>query len=185
MTSVRPLARVTYFEYSSLPETGPRYQLIEGKLVMTPAPSYRHQTVQIRLTVALYNFVEPRGLGIVRSSPLDVILSEDSSPQPDIVYVSAARRSIIVPEGLRGAPDLCVEVLSERTRSMDRLAKRVLYAQHGVTEYWIVDPDANTVDLYRLQDNPNEPTRKLTASEPLTTALLPGFSLDLRAVFAS
>ncbi len=184
MKSARPAARVTYFEYSGLPETGPRYELVQGELIVTPAPSYRHQTVQIRLTVALYNFVEPRGLGIVRGSPLDIILSEDSSPQPDIVYVSAARRSIIAAEGLRGAPDLCVGVLSERTRSMDRVAKRALYALHGVTEYWIVDPDANTLDLYRLQEKPNEPARTLAASDTLTTELLPGFSLALRTVFA-
>ena len=184
MTPVRPPVKVTYFEYSTLPETGPRYQLVEGELIMTPAPSYRHQTVQVRLTVALYNFAEPRGLGIVRGSPLDVILSQDSSPQPDVVYVSAARRSIIAPEGLRGAPDLCIEVLSERTKSLDRVAKRALYARHGVTEYWIVDPDANTVDLYRLQEDPNEPAIKLTASDTLTTALLAGFTLDLRAIFA-
>lgn len=94
------------------------------------------------------------------------------------------RRAIIAPEGLRGAPDLCVEVLSERTRSLDRVAKRTLYARHGVTDYWIVDPDANTVDLYRLQEDADQPARRLGMSDFLTTALLPGFSLELRGVFA-
>lgn len=175
--------KFAYAEYSALPETGPRYQLIEGELVMSPSPNLRHQTVVARIFVALFNFVEPRRLGIVRASPLDVILSQEDVLHPDIVYVSNERRMILMTEGLRGGPDLCVEVLSDRTQAIDRGMKRILYARHGVTEYWIVDPETNTVEVYRLQENPSVSARTLTSSDILATPLLPDFSLTLDGVF--
>jgi len=184
VTPVRPPVRFTYADYATLPETGPRYQLIGGELIMSPAPSYRHQTILMRIAVALFNFVESQRLGVVRVAPLDVILSDEDALQPDAVYVSNARRAIIVREGLRGAPDLTVEILSKRTEGIDRVAKRSTYSRHGVTEYWIVDPEANTLELYRLQENPAAPMATFKASDTLTTQLLPGFSLPLADVFA-
>lgn len=183
MVSSRPPVKFTYEEYRTLPE-GSRHQLIEGDLIVSPAPTWRHQTVVMRIAVALYNFVTSHNLGFVRSSPMDVIFGDEDVTQPDIVYVSTAHGSRIVREGIRGGPDLCVEVLSDRTEATDRGAKRVLYARHGVTEYWIVDPEAGTVELYRLQENPKDPVRVLRASETLTTMLLPGFSLPLADAFA-
>lgn len=183
MTPQRTPVKFTYKEYCTLPE-GSRHQLIEGDLIVSPAPTWRHQTIVMRIAVALYNFVAARDLGFVRSSPVDVILTEEDVPQPDVVYVSKARSSIIVPQGLRGGPDLCIEVLSPSTEKLDRGAKRVLYARHDVTEYWIVDPDANRVELYRLQENPAAPERTLSAADTLTTRLLPGFSLKIADVFA-
>lgn len=134
--------------------------------------------------MAIYSFVEPHRLGKVYASPIDVVLSDEDTPQPDLVHVSTARAPMLVPEGVRGGPDLCVEVLSPSTEKLDRGAKRVLYARHGVTEYWIVDPDANRVEIYRLQENPSIPERTLAAPESLTTRLFPGFSLQLADLFA-
>jgi Uma2 family endonuclease len=184
VTSARPILKFTYADYATLPETGPRYQLIGGELIKSPAPSYRHQTLLMRIAHALYAFVEPRKLGIVRMSPLDVILSDEDVAQPDAVYVSNIRVGIIVKEGLRGAPDLCIEILSDRTAGMDRVAKRGLYAKKGVLEYWIVDPHANIVELYRLQENAEQPATTFKATDTLTTPLLSGFSLGLPDVFA-
>ncbi len=177
------MLKYTYREYCTLPE-GSRYQLIEGDLIVSPAPSRRHQEIVKRIFLALCTFVEPQRLGKVYASPIDLILSDEDTPQPDIVYVSKAHASMLVPEGIRGGPDLCVEVLSRGSEKLDRGAKRVLYARHGVTEYWIVDPDANRIEVYRLQKNPSDPARTFAAPEPLTTRLLAGFALDLAGVFA-
>lgn len=184
MALVRTDIKFTYAEYSTLPETGPRYQIIEGELTMSPSPNLRHQILLKRFFVALCNFIDPRSLGVVLCAPLDVILSLENVLQPDIVFISTHRRSILSREGIRGGPDLCVEILSSSSRDIDRNAKRLLYAKYGVTEYWIVDPEANTVELYRLQENATTPSRRLTASETLTSALIPGFSLALAEVFA-
>lgn len=184
MTVVRPDIKFTYADYRTLPETGPRYQLVDGELLMSPAPTVRHQKIVARILAALVVFVESRRLGVVLGSPVDVILSDADVIQPDIVYVSAAHSAIVAREGIRGGPDLCVEALSPTTAKLDGGLKKVLYARHGVTEYWIVDPDADRVDLYRLQENADAPVRTYGSSDVLTTALLPGFSLDLRGVFA-
>ena len=182
--AVRPPVKFTYKEYRTLPE-GSRYQLIEGDLIVSPAPSWRHQIVLMRIAVALYNFVTPKGLGFVCAAPVDVILGDQDTAQPDVLYVAAEHASMISPEGVRGGPDLCVEILSKRTEALDRGAKRLLYAKHGVAEYWIVDPEANTLEVFRLQDNPNTPKQRLSMKDKLTTDLLPGFSLDLNAVLES
>lgn len=185
MAPVRTDIKFTYAEYRTLPETGPRHQVVEGELLLTPAPSLRHQRVAFRVADALYHFVEGRALGTVVCSPVDVILSDTNVVQPDIVYVSNARRSALVREGIRGIPDLCVEILSGGTEDLDRGAKRLLYARFGVTEYWIVDPEANTVEVYRLQENASTPARRFAASDALVTALLPGLSIALSDVFAA
>jgi Uma2 family endonuclease len=177
--------KFTYAEYATLPENGRRYQLIGGELLMSPAPTFRHQKIAQEINFALLMFVRGRNLGQVLFAPLDVILSDEDVLQPDIVFISNERRGIIVPEGLRGAPDLCVEILSPSNANLDRGAKRLLYARHGVIELWLVDPDANTLELFRLQENAREAAQRWTAAGTLVTALLPGFTLDLAPVFAA
>lgn len=176
--------RFTYAEYRTLPETGPRYQLVDGGLLMSPAPNVRHQKIAARLFKALDRHADAGGLGIVLFAPLDVILSAEDVLQPDVVFISRGRMSIVAPEGIRGAPDLCVEILSPASRELDIGAKRILYARHGVVELWAVDPDANTVAVYRLQEDSRKPARQWARDETLTTGLLPGFSLPLPGVLA-
>lgn len=176
--------RFTYEEYRALPETGPRYQLVDGDLSMSPAPTTRHQAVLARLGVAMFNFVDERKLGTVMFAPWDVILSEEDVFQPDIVYVSEDRKRAIAPDGLRGTPDLCVEVLSPTNRGLDLGTKRLQYAKYGLPELWIVDPDADALHVFRLQEDPNNAAVVLTAKDTLTSPTLPGFTLQLRKVFA-
>jgi Uma2 family endonuclease len=185
MTVVRPDIKFSVEEYRALPETGPRYQLIEGELLMSPAPTYRHQQIVARIMAALLTFVEARRLGSVVASPIDVFLTRHDVLQPDVAFVSIARRAIISREGFQGGPDLVVEALSPSTATLDLGPKRVLYARHGVSEYWIVDPEAGWIDRYRLQENAEKPERRFGEGDSLTTSLLPGFSLDLASVFAA
>ncbi len=183
MVTVRTDLKFTYQEYRALPETGPRYQLLDGELSMSPAPSYRHQMILARLFFALYAFVDRAKSGVVLFSPLDVVFDEENVAQPDIVYLSNARRSIIAPEGLHGGPDLCIEALSEKTRNIDLKVKRLLYARHGVTEYWIADPEADTVEVHRLQEKAAAPVQTFGISDTLTSPLFPGLSINLKEIF--
>lgn len=139
-------ARITYEDYLQLPEES-RYEVLEGDLKMVPAPGYRHQRVTARLAHALTTQVEHGGLGEVNFAPFDVILADDTVVQPDILIVMADNLGIVAPEGVRGAPDLVVEVLSPATAKRDKGIKRHLYGRHGVKEYWIVDPEALTVEV--------------------------------------
>ncbi|MCZ7649525.1 MAG: Uma2 family endonuclease [Planctomycetota bacterium] len=182
---MRAELKITYDDYKTLPEGGPRYQVIEGELVMmTPAPNFGHQKLVWGLGTALYNHVLHHGLGTVVGAPVDLILSETNVFQPDIVFVSRKRKRIIVREGLRGAPDLCVEVLSKSTADQDRDVKRKLYAQFGVLELWLVDPELKQVEVFRLQEDSAAPARVFKARETLKSALLPGFEVELKELFS-
>lgn len=181
---MRTELQITYDDYKTLPEQGPRYQVIEGELIMTPAPNLRHHRIVWALGNALYNHVEAQALGLVVGSPVDMILTATNVFQPDLVYLSHARKSLMAEEGIRGAPDLCVEVLSPSTAAQDRDVKRKLYARFGVVELWLVDPETRTVELFRLQENPGEAAARFAETETLRSALLPGFEAPLAKLFA-
>jgi len=152
---------------------------------MSPSPSSRHQIVLMRIGYGLMTHVEQEKVGICIFSPLDLILSEVNVFQPDMVFISNARKGIIFPEGLRGVPDLCVEVLSPSNKQLDLKIKRLMYARYGLAELWIVDPKANTIRVFRLQEDPHRAVATYRVGDKLTTTLLPGFSLDLAEVFAA
>ncbi len=114
------------------------------------------------------------------------MLSEIDVVQPDLLFVSHAKASIITEANIHGAPDLAVEILSESTRRTDEIIKRKLYEHYGVKEYWIIDPDLETVKIYRLTDNGYSQPQELTRerSESLTSPLFPDWALDLQILFS-
>ncbi len=103
------------------------------------------------------NFVTAERLGKVYAAPFDVRLSEQDVVQPDLIFVSRSRLSIIGEHLYRRAPDLLVEILSPSTRDRDRREKARLYAMSGVPEYWLVDPDARTVTVLSLKRGTYQP----------------------------
>lgn len=176
--------KYTADDYRGLLPGGPQYQLVDGELIrMTPAPSYRHQALVFELASRLRPFVRANGLGDVVGAPVDVYLSELDVFQPDLLFVSTARLDRIADDGVHGAPDLVVEVLSPSTRHLDLGVKRTTYARHGVIEYWVVDPAAQTITVYDLQAVPAH--RTLDAGVMLTSPLLPAFVLTVGELFAS
>ena len=177
--------KFTYAEYRTLPETGPHYQLIEGDLVMSPSPTFFHQHLAGRLHLDLATFVKVHRLGEVLFAPLDVILDDENVLQPDLVFIASWQKDIIAREGLRGAPALCVEILSPSTAELDTGVKRLLYARYGVKEYWLVSPEEKTITVYRLQENPSAPFRVFGLGDTLTSELFPGWALPLDSFFAS
>lgn len=138
--------RITYQDYLQLPEES-RYEVLEGDLCMVPAPGQKHQRLVGRIFGGLTSQVEAKELGEVYVAPFDVILADDAVVQPDVLVILKPNLGIIAQEGVRGAPDLVVEVLSPTNAHRDRGIKRRLYGRHGVKEYWIVDPDAQTVEV--------------------------------------
>lgn len=105
--------------------------------------------------------------------------------QPDLLFVSASRASIISEKNIRGAPDLIIEIISETTRKTDEVIKRKLYERHRVAEYWIADPELETVKVYRLSNQKYVRAAELSleAGDSLTTPLLPGLELRLAEIF--
>ena len=102
------------------------------------------------LSTQLNMFIKERALGELFSAPCDVVLSDSDVVQPDLLFVSREREHLLSGgENVRGAPDLVIEILSPATADRDRGYKRELYGRHGVTEYWLVDPIAETVSVHR------------------------------------
>jgi Uma2 family endonuclease len=141
----------TYEHYVAIPDDGNRYEVIDGILYMTPAPNIPHQAAVTQLTRHLANCVESAGLGRVLVSPVDVELAPGTIVQPDVVVILNANRRAITYARVVGAPDLVIEVASPSTAGYDRRSKQDAYARAGVSEYWIADPQARTVELLQLE----------------------------------
>jgi len=145
------IARWTYSEFARLPsEGGERHEVIAGELFVTPAPTLRHQAIVTTLTRLLDGFVEDHGLGHVFTGPVDVLFAEGDYLEPDLVFVRRGREAVMGDRGIEGPPDLVVEVLSPSTEGRDRGLKLERYGHYGVREYWIVDPERRTVEVWRL-----------------------------------
>jgi Uma2 family endonuclease len=184
MTVTKPRARHTYEDYLALPEDmARRYELLQGELQMVPQPTTRHQKVQMNLAAILHTCARTHALGDVFVTPTGVILGTGDAREvvePDVLFVAQARRDIIKPHAIEGAPDLVVEILSPGTANRDRGYKRALYARYGVGEYWLVDTDAGTIEVH----GGIAPPRICTRRDSLQTPLLPGLTLALEDVFA-
>jgi Uma2 family endonuclease len=174
--------RLTYEDYCLLPNDGKRYEIIDGELFVTPSPLRRHQLVLANLLYYLTDFVKKHNLGTVYPAPFDVVFSQYDVVEPDILYVSKERASVVTEKNVQGAPDLVVEVLSESTAKIDRTAKLKLYARYGVAEYWVIDPEVCSAEIYRLVPGGYELASQLDSSQALTSPLFPGFALSLAKV---
>lgn len=182
--TAHPRRKLTWDDYVLMPDDGMRHELIDGEHFVTPAPVTRHQAILQNLHLELAPPVRERNLGQVYLAPVDVILSEVDVVQPDLLFVTRARESIIRDQ-VRGAPDLVVEILSPGTRRRDESLKRHLYERHGVTEYWIVDPEAESIARHRLADGAYGPPERLVArrGDRLASPLLGDVRIDLRRLF--
>ena len=183
-TTTQGTVRRTYKDYCATPDDE-RYELLNGNLMMVPAPNMKHQKVLSRLNRKLGNFTEEHELGNVYVAPCDVVLSDTDVVQPDLLFISRAREDTITDENVRGAPDLVIEILSPSTADRDLGYKHDLYGRHGVLEYWIVDPMAETVAVHRQRDGRLELAETFGHRDTLRTALLEGLQLKLDDIFAS
>ena len=185
MGTAQPALKFTWEHYRTTPEDK-RYELLDGDLLMTPAPNLKHQEVQFLLGMRLGRFIEERALGKFFFAPCDVVLSNHDVVQPDLLFVSRERAHLLSGgDAVRGAPDLVVEILSPATADRDRGYKHTLYARHGVTEYWLVDPLHETIRIHRPEDGALAAAGTFGRGQTLRSPLLAGFELDVDAVFPS
>jgi Uma2 family endonuclease len=179
-TEPRPF---TAADYMSLPEHGPRYQLVDGELYIAPAPNRHHQSISRNIGYLMLDYLDEHPIGVVYYAPFDVQLTDITVVQPDIAFFSTQRASYLTEHGAEGAPDLVVEILSPKTASLDLGAKREIYARTGVREMWIVEPETRMLKVYRLHENAETPLASLSENDTLTTPLLPGLEIPLAKVF--
>ena len=181
--SVTESLRFTYADYARLPDDR-RYEVIDGELYVTPAPTPYHQIVGRRIQRFLEDHVEKGVLGMVLNAPCDVVLSQFDVLQPDVFFISAGRLDTIGEKYISDAPDLVVEVLSPGTRKRDRFLKAKRYAHFGVREMWIADPDKKTVEVFVNAKGDFRREALHAGDDVLRSLLLPGLEIPLGRVFA-
>jgi len=176
----RPAARKRLWTYdemvAELPESNLPIELWDGELIMSPTPNPTHQRLVFNLASLLRDFVAAKKLGEVFLSPLDVVLTQRQVVQPDVFFVAKSRLHLIT-DRVRCVPDLAVEVLSPGRRRRDRVDKKELYQQFGVREYWIVDPEARTVEAFVLEKGEFKLHSLAEQGEIATSKLLSGFTV--------
>jgi len=179
--------RLTYDDFLLFPDDGRRHEVIDGAHYVTPSPNQRHQELVARLHLSLGVFLEDRHeRGRLFLSPFDVVFSFHDVVEPDLVFVAADQLDILTAQNIQGTPALVIEVLSPSTRRRDREVKRRLYDRAGVREYWLVDPDRNSVTVHRRASGGAFPAvAELSAGAPdlLETPLVPGWSVSLARLF--
>lgn len=143
--------RASVKDYQQLPE-GAKYQLIDGEIITMPSPTVKHQKISLKLTLILGAIIEQKNLGTFLYSPMDVYLDEENVLQPDLLFVSKTREKIIKKDGIHGAPDVVIEILSPHTAYYDNKKKRLLYEKYGVREYWLIDPEDKEVIGYHRDE---------------------------------
>ena len=177
--------KYTVRDYMSIPDGDERrFELIDGELMLAPAPVPTHQRIVLRLLYILIEFVERNQLGEVFTSPIDVVLSEHHVVQPDILFISSERLHIIGDRNVQGAPDLVIEVLSPSTTKRDRVLKSSSYLRFGVPEYWIVDPAERTIEVMRAGQTKFDTLRVYTEGTSAESPTFPGLLIDVSSIFA-
>jgi Uma2 family endonuclease len=179
-----PSTKLTYADYELFPDDGLRHEIIDGEHYVTASPITRHQRISLRLLYLLQSYLETHAIGEVFHAPFDVLLSEIDIVVPDLVYLSKDRARFLTAKNLQGPPELVVEILSPSTRPRDERLKRDLYERVGVDEYWLVDPDGDTIVVYRRAGNAFEQPVRYTKGQVLTTPLLPDLELPLDRILA-
>jgi len=161
------------------------YELINGEIVKRASPNSPHQRVSRNLTVLIEIYNREKKLGEIFTAPFDVFFDEkNAGVQPDLLFVSNERSFIIQKDnGIVGAPDLVVEIVSKGSVQNDRVTKKELYERFAVKEYWIVDPRYKTIEVYRME---NDCYRLFSFAEEegvIKSSVLEGFEGDVKNIF--
>jgi Uma2 family endonuclease len=181
MSTLKLKPRKTAEDYMRLPE-GTRAELIEGEIFMSPSPKERHQSRIGNVYSLLREKFRQRKLGRVWMAPFDVHLPTGDIVQPDLIAI-AMRNLGIVKDWIYGVPELLIEVLSPDGAERDRIVKKLLYARNGVPEYWIVDDEANAVEVFKLAGDRYEPLGYFERGDVIQSAVFPELALPVTQVF--
>ncbi len=173
----------TYEAYRALPDDGRRYEVVRGVLYMAPSPNRWHQKAVGRIFRYLSDFIEDKGLGEVYMAPYDVMLNKKTIVQPDVLVVLNKHLERITDDCVIGAPDLVIEVASPGTAVKDLSEKLFSYAEAGVPEYWVVNPDARTVQVLTLEGDTYTTLGLFTGSAELPSRVIAGLSLKVERIF--
>jgi Uma2 family endonuclease len=180
-----PGVKLTYDDFLLFPDDGKRHELIDGEHYVTPSPSRKHQAISWNLTIIIGSYLESHPVGRAFAAPFDVVFSNFDVVEPDLLFISNARLEALTSKNVQGAPNLVVEIGSPSTRRRDEIIKRKLYERFGVEEYWVIDPEIETIAVYRRVGESYQRVLELAVErhDTLATTLLPHLTLPLQQIF--
>jgi len=178
----------TYRDYLELKDEK-RYEVINGELIMVPAPSYGHQKSSSNLVRILDHYVYNNKLGEILFAPFDVILDDNTIVQPDILFISKENLENIKERGLFGVPDLVVEIVSPSSLKIDIKDKRQIYEKFSVKEYWLIFPKEKIIEILTLNSLGKYEVFDFTSLEEqpdktfINSKIFSGLEIDLNNIF--
>ncbi len=175
--------RLTYRDWLGYPDDGHLYELIGGELLMTPPPSTEHQRISRDLEYCLVRHLREHNVGEVLDAPVGVRLSDEDVLEPDLLVVLREHLDRIGRQVVEGPPDVVVEILSPGTARRDLGPKRRAYEAAGVVEYWIVDPESESVEVLTLEQGRYQRFGLFRRTEVLRSQLLPALEISLAEIF--
>lgn len=162
------------------------YELMEGELIKKSARAPIHQAVSGKLYFEIETYNRLKKLGIVLCAPIDVLLDKYNQLQPDLIFIINERKSLMTKDGIKGAPDLVIEIISPSSVMRDRIEKKRIYQRSGVREYWLVSPEYEEIEVFVLKDNVYDLFSAATKTEgKLESIVLKEMQLDLKHIFLS
>lgn len=179
-----PQGQWTYADYAALPDDGCRYEIWNGVLLMAPAPTIPHQSSNAWFIYYLTGHIRVPRLGDVLAAPTDVELLSGDVFQPDVIVVLNANRGIIQHDRIVGAPDLIIEIASPSTAGYDRRGKQDAYARAGVSEYWLADPNAQTIEVLWLDGQSYRSQGVFRGGATLPSQVAPNLPVQVQQFFA-
>ena len=183
MAVTKPANGWRYEDLFDLPDNGRRYEIIGGELYEMPSPTSAHAGAIMNLIVLLAPVLTRLGARLF-TAPLDVFFADADPVQPDLLVLMPERLGLVAKRGIEGAPDLVIEVLSPSNPEHDRITKRAVYARGGVREYWLVSPEAATIEVLALAEDGFRLHLRAGGDEAVTSTVLPELSFPASAVFA-
>ncbi|MBC8043817.1 MAG: Uma2 family endonuclease [Rhizobacter sp.] len=176
---------VTYDDYrKSRADDNFLYELLGGELVRKSAPTLEHQFISRNLFRKMDAFAAAGKLGEVLYAPVDVFIDEHNTPQPEILFVAAKNLAFITPDGVFGPPDLVVEIISPGSIVRDRVDKMRRYQKFGIAEYWMIDPQNKSVEVYQNTAEGYNIFSFAAESGKVNSRVLETFAVDLAEFFA-
>lgn len=175
---------LTHDDYVRLtpPDSG-NYELRNGKIIYMPSPTTTHQEVSSLLHIHLGSHIIKTKIGKLFAAPMDTKFTEIDTFQPDLLFISNKNLSIIEEKRINGVPDLVVEILSPSNDTKEMSYKKHIYESSGVTEYWLINLEKQTLIQYERVDDELRWSKTLFSSDTLTSKVLAGFELQLKQIF--
>lgn len=179
--------RLTNADLEAMPDDGNRYEVIDGELFVSSAPTVLHQITLTNIVSAFSNHLRQHPIGRILPG-VGIIFDDYNGVIPDLIFITKERMRQTLKGGrFHGAPEIVIEILSPGASNerRDRQVKRSLYAARGVSEYWIVDPESRSAEIYSRNDDGDLVFEKsLLPEDELTSGILPGFSVRVDTLFA-